>query len=279
MREINVEVITNVIKELFLKSNVVLPEDVMETLKKACNNETNTNSKFMLKQIIENNEVAVKNNWPICQDTGMAVVFIEVGQQVLFVNGDINEAINKGVRQAYKMGRFRSSVADPLTRVNTKDNTPAVIHYNIIPGDKVKVSIAPKGFGSENMSKLFMLNPTDSDIEIIEKVKMTVLEAGGKPCPPIILGIGIGGTMEKAALLAKKALLREISSSNERQDLAQLEEDILKAVNQLNVGAQGLGGKTTALGVNVEAYPTHIAGLPLAINIQCHAARHLSEVI
>jgi fumarate hydratase subunit alpha len=177
------------------------------------------------------------------------------------------------------MGRFRSSVADPLTRVNTKDNTPAVIHYNIIPGDKVKVSIAPKGFGSENMSKLFMLNPTDSDIEIIEKVKMTVLEAGGKPCPPIILGIGIGGTMEKAALLAKKALLREISSSNERQDLAQLEEDILKAVNQLNVGAQGLGGKTTALGVNVEAYPTHIAGLPLAINIQCHAARHLSEVI
>jgi fumarate hydratase subunit alpha len=279
MREINVEVITNVIKELFLKANVVLPEDVMDTLKKAYNNETNTNSKFMLKQIIENNEVAVKNNWPICQDTGMAVVFVEVGQQVLFVNGDINEAINKGVRQAYKMGRFRSSVADPLTRVNTKDNTPAVIHYNIIPGDKVKVSIAPKGFGSENMSKLFMLNPTDSEIEIIEKVKMTVLEAGGKPCPPIILGIGIGGTMEKAALLAKKSLLREISSSNERQDLAQLEEDILKAVNQLNVGAQGLGGKTTALGVNVEAYPTHIAGLPLAINIQCHAARHLSEVI
>ena len=279
MREINVKVVTEVVKELFLKANVILPDDILERLKEAYGNETNSNSKFMLKQIIDNNKIAVDNNWPICQDTGMAVVFVEVGQQVLFIDGNINEAINEGVRQAYKDGRFRNSVADPLTRVNTNDNTPAIIHFEFVSGSNVKISVAPKGFGSENMSKLYMLNPTDSKSEIIKKVKTTVLEAGGKPCPPIVIGIGIGGTIEKAAILAKKSLLREVYSSNKRQDLAQLEEGILHEVNQLNVGAQGLGGNTTALGVNIESYPTHIAGLPVVINIQCHAARHMSEVI
>lgn len=279
MREVKVSKVSGIVRDLFLRANVELPADVKEELTKAYKEEINSNAKFMLKQIINNSKIALENNWPMCQDTGMAVVFIDVGQEVAFVGGNLKEAVDNGVREAYKIGKFRSSVADPLTRINTSDNTPAIINYDIISGDKVKISVAPKGFGSENMSRLYMLNPTDTKEEIINIVKETVLEAGGKPCPPIILGIGIGGTVEKAALLAKKSLLRDLNAPSEREDIAKLEDEILSAVNELNVGAQGLGGLVTALGVKIETYPTHIAGLPIVINIQCHAARHLSKVI
>ncbi|MFP4456158.1 MAG: fumarate hydratase [Clostridia bacterium] len=279
MRIIEVSRVSEIVRDLLLKANIKLPEDVKCELNKAYNNETNQNAKFMLKQIIDNSNIAIENSWPMCQDTGMAVIFVDIGQEASFTGGNLKESINQGVRDAYKIGKFRNSVADPLTRINTKDNTPAIIHFDIIPGNKVKISVAPKGFGSENMSRLYMLNPTDTKEDIVEIVKETVLNAGGKPCPPIILGIGIGGTVEKAAILAKKSLLRDINEASDREDVAELENEILSEVNMLNVGAQGLGGLTTALAVNIETYPTHIAGLPVVINIQCHAARHLSEVI
>lgn len=279
MRKIHVEEVQKKVEEMLLKANRTLPSDVKRALIAANERETNEHAKFMLGQILENAEIAESNNWPTCQDTGMAVVFLDIGQDVMFTGGSLEDAVNQGVRDAYKVGRLRNSVADPLTRENTHDNTPAVIHYSIVEGDTVEISVAPKGFGSENMSQSHMLNPTASADDILEVVVQTVKDAGGKPCPPIILGIGIGGTLDKAALIAKRALLRDIDVSSTRSDVAELEERILEEVNKLNIGAQGLGGINTALGVSIETFPTHIAGLPVVINFQCHAARHVSEVI
>jgi fumarate hydratase subunit alpha len=279
MRQISVKEVEKTIYESFLKANTELPEDIAKALHCARDKETNELAKFALDTIIENAKIAKDNKWPMCQDTGMAVVFLEVGQEIAFIDGDINKAINNGVRKAYDDGGFRASVADPLTRKNTRDNTPAVIHYEIIPGNELRITVAPKGFGSENMSKTYMLNPTSSKEEIIKIVVDTVKEAGGKPCPPIIVGLGIGGTMEKATYIAKKALLRDLDKANEDPEIACLERQLLNAINNSMVGVQGFGGINTALGVSILTFPTHIAGLPIAINIQCHAARHYTKVL
>ena len=279
MRQIDVNLLGEKIKSLLIEANTVLPKEVLAKLNQASNTENNDIAKFMLDQIIENAEIAKQKSWPLCQDTGMAVIFIDIGQEVNLINGDINEIINAKVAEAYKQGRFRNSVALPISRINTNNNTPAIIHYNIVPGDKVHVYVAPKGFGSENMSRLYMLNPTAGEDGIIESVVDAVRIAGGKPCPPIVIGVGIGGTVEKAALIAKRCLLRPLGNSAKDLKIAALEQKILTEVNKLNIGVQGVGGNTTALAVHVATFPTHIAGLPVAINIQCHAARHAKAVI
>ena len=280
MREIEAAKITDTVKRLCIQANVILPEDVKNCIIKRKSEENWAPAREILDRIEENFELAAAENVPICQDTGVACVFLEIGQEVHIAGGDITQAVNEGVRQGYAEGYLRKSVVrDPLDRVNTGDNTPAMIYYDIVPGDKIKITVAPKGFGSENMSQIKMLRPSDG----IEGVKAFVLkaveEAGPNPCPPIIVGVGIGGTFDKAALLAKKALLRETGTPSADPLYAKLEEELLDKINALGIGPQGFGGKTTALAVAVEHYPTHIAGLPVAVNINCHVARHKTEVI
>ncbi len=263
-------------KKLFLTANVILPSDTEKALKSAMERERCGASKEALCTSCENLDAAKRLNMPICQDTGMAVVFAEIGQDVHFTGGLFEDAVNEGVRQAYSEGCFRCSVVnDPLfERKNTTDNTPAVIHISIASGDKVRLIAEPKGFGSENMSRIRMFNPSVSSDDIVEFVAQTVKEAGGNPCPPVVIGVGIGGTFDKCAVLAKKALARPISVRNADPKYAELEEKMLCALNKTGVGAQGFGGNETALGVNIEYYPTHIAGLPVAVNVNCHVARH-----
>ena len=280
MREIEAAKITDTVKRLCIQANVILPEDVKNCIIKRKSEENWAPAREILDRIEENFELAAAENVPICQDTGVACVFLEIGQEVHIAGGDITQAVNEGVRQGYAEGYLRKSVVrDPLDRVNTGDNTPAMIYYDIVPGNKIKITVAPKGFGSENMSQIKMLRPSDG----IEGVKAFVLkaveEAGPNPCPPIIVGVGIGGTFDKAALLAKKALLRETGTPSADPLYAKLEEELLEKINALGIGPQGFGGKTTALAVAVEHYPTHIAGLPVAVNINCHVARHKTEVI
>jgi fumarate hydratase subunit alpha len=280
MREINVDIISETIKELFIDANYYLCADIREKLNEYRGIEVSPIGKEILDKIIENADMAAKNQVAICQDTGMCVVFLEVGQEVCFVGGDINEAVNSGVRRAYKDGYLRKSVvSDPIGRKNTGDNTPAVIYYDIVPGDKVRIQIMPKGFGSENMSGIKMLKPSDGVEGVTEFVMDTVVKAGSNPCPPIIVGVGIGGTFEKAALMAKKALLRPLDKDNPDIYYRELETALLYKINNLGIGPQGMGGITTALSVNIEAYATHIAGLPVAVNITCHASRHMETII
>lgn len=280
LREVSVDSICESVKELFINANYYLCEDIRNSLEEYSSKEISQIGKEILGKIIENADIAAKNQIALCQDTGMSVVFLEVGQEVLFVGGNITEAINLGVSRAYKEGYLRKSVvSDPIERKNTGDNTPAVIYYDIVPGDKVKIQIMPKGFGSENMSRIKMLKPSDGVEGITEFVLDTVIKAGPNPCPPIIVGVGIGGTFEKAALMSKKALLRSINQGNADGFYRKLETELLHKINDLGIGPQGMGGITTALSVNIEAYATHIAGLPVAVNITCHASRHMEKII
>lgn len=280
MREISVNKIRDSVRDLCISSNYYIGSDVKDSLINYRDRENYPIAKEVLGKIVENADISKNENMPMCQDTGMACIFLEVGQDVHFIDGDIEEAINEGVRRGYEEGYLRKSVVkDPIDRVNTKDNTPAVIYYNLVKGDKVKVTVAPKGFGSENMSKIAMLKPSDGLEGVKKFILKTVEEAGPNPCPPMIIGVGIGGTFDKAAYLSKKALLRPINEENKNEFYAQLEKDLLKDINSLGIGPQGFGGLTTALGINIEVYPTHIAGLPVAVNISCHATRHKEAVI
>jgi len=276
MRIIEYDKIKKKVKEIFLEANYNVDEEVFLELKKSYENENNQTAKFVLETIIKNDEIAKKEKMPLCQDTGMAILFIEVGEEIKLDKGFLYDALNQGVRDAYRDGFLRKSVVnDPLfSRKNTEDNTPAVIHTEFVKGDKLKITAVPKGFGSENMSKIKMLKPADGVEGVKEFIIKTVEEAGPNPCPPIILGIGIGGSFEKSALLSKKALTRSIKSRNPNEEYAKLEEEIFKKINKLNIGPGGFGGKTTCLGVNIEYFPTHIASLPVAVNICCHAYRH-----
>lgn len=279
MREIHIDRIQDAIETLCIEANYNLSKDVFDALDKAKQEESWTLAGDILDKIITNAEIAKNERMPICQDTGMACVFVEIGQEIHIVGGSLEEAINEGVRRGYDKGYLRKSIVkDPIDRVNTKDNTPAIIHYEIVPGDKLKIAVAPKGFGSENMSQIKMLKPSDGIEGIKEFIIRVVKEAGPNPCPPMIVGVGIGGTFEKAAYLSKKALIRSINSKNQNKFYSDLEDELLMKMNELGIGPQGFGGKTTALGVNIETYPTHIAGLPVAVNISCHATRH-KEVI
>ncbi|WP_028828880.1 fumarate hydratase [Proteocatella sphenisci] len=276
MRELDRNIITYSIKELCIKANYILPEDVRKSLNTACENETFPVAKNTLGIIIDNYKIAESENIPICQDTGLACVFIEIGQD-LHINGSLEDAINEGVRQGYDQGYLRKScVSDPIKRKNTGDNTPAMIYYEIVKGDRLKITLAPKGFGSENMSQIKMLRPSDGIDGVVDFVLKVVEEAGPNPCPPIVVGVGIGGTFDKAALIAKKALIRDLDKRNPDPFYKELEEELLKKINNLGIGPQGFGGITTALAVNIETLPTHIAGLPCAVNINCHATRHFS---
>ena len=263
-----------------MEANYFLSDDIKEALENNRKKESWALAGDILEQIIINGKIAAEDRVPICQDTGMACVFLEVGQDIHIVGGNIEEAINEGVRQGYEEGYLRKSVVkDPINRINTKDNTPAMIYYEIVPGDKIKITVAPKGFGSENMSRIAMLKPSDGIEGIKSFIIDTVKAAGPNPCPPMVVGIGIGGTFDKAAYLAKKALLRPINQYNENIYYKELEEELLSSINELGIGPQGFGGATTALGVNIEVLPTHIAGLPVAVNINCHATRHKERII
>ncbi len=278
MKIIEYEQIKKSVKKIFLDANYNIDEEVFQELKKSYEKEKNETAKFVLETIIKNDEIAKSEKMPLCQDTGMAILFIEIGEDVKLDRGFLNDAVNEGVRDAYKEGFLRKSVVDdPLfIRKNTEDNTPAVIHTELVKGDKLKITAVPKGFGSENMSKIKMLKPADG-IEGVKKfIIKTVEEAGPNPCPPIIVGVGIGGSFEKAALLSKKALTRSIKSKNSNENYAKLEEELFEDINKLDIGPGGFGGITTCLGVNIEYFPTHIASLPVAINICCHAYRHKS---
>ena len=275
MREIPVSEITEAVKKLCISANYNLNSDVYSAIENSKDNEQSPIGKNILSQLLENADLAKENCKPICQDTGMAVIFMEVGQEVHFTGGNITDAINEGVRQGYIEGYLRKSVvSDPILRVNTKDNTPAIIHYNIVEGDKVKIDVAPKGFGSENMGKVYMLKPSDG----IEGVKNAIIDciekAGPNPCPPMVVGVGIGGNFEKCTELAKKALLRPVGSHSDKEYVKEMEKELLERANNLGIGPQGLGGNTTVLGINIETFATHIAGLPLAVNISCHVTRH-----
>lgn len=275
MRIINSNEITRAVKEMCISANCHLNSDIRCALERSVQTERSEVSKGVLKNILKNADIADRKEVPICQDTGMAVFFIEVGNEV-FVEGDtISEAVNKGVAEGYTEGYLRKSVVrDPLDRVNTQDNTPAVIYYEHVRGDKIKITFAPKGFGSENKGGLKMLNPSDGEKGVIDFVIDTVRKAGSNPCPPMVIGVGIGGTMDKAAVLAKKALTRDITERNPNEYYAGLERLLLEKINKLGIGPQGMGGTTTALAVNIETFPTHIAGLPVAVNINCHVTRH-----
>lgn len=275
MREIDVKLITSNLKEMCIEATHYLTPDMKCALENAKNTEESPLGKQILEQLEENLDIAGKEMIPICQDTGMAVVFLEIGQDVHLVGGDLTEAVNEGVRRGYVDGFLRKSVVDdPLLRVNTKDNTPAIIHTEIVPGDKVKITVSPKGFGSENKSRIFMLTPADG-VEGVKKAVLTAVnDAGPNACPPMVVGVGIGGTFEKCALLAKKALLRNVSEHSELPHIRELEEELLDTINKSGIGPGGLGGSTTALAVNINTYATHIAGLPVAINICCHVNRH-----
>ena len=284
MREINVNDIASNIKEMCIEANYFLEDDIKNSLFKAEKEETSEVGKSVLNQLHQNLDIAESEMIPICQDTGMAVVFLDIGQDVHFVGGDLTDAVNRGVREGYEEGYLRKSVVeDPVERVNTKDNTPAIIHMNIVPGDKVKITVSPKGFGSENMSRIFMLKPADGFDGIKKAIIETVREAGPNACPPFIVGVGIGGDFEKSAILAKRALTRgldeESASPYRKPYLDELEKELLEEINKIGLGPAGLGGRKTALGINIETYPTHIAGMPLAINMCCHVNRHKTREI
>ncbi|WP_317723828.1 fumarate hydratase [Clostridium tetani] len=277
MKEVNVSDITKAIKELCIEANYRLPKDVKEKLEEYNKKENWDMAKGILEKILVNVDISDKENMPACQDTGMACVFVEIGQDVHVVGGNLEEAINEGVRQGYTEGYLRKSVVnDPIERVNTKDNTPAVIYYDVVPGDKLKITVAPKGFGSENMSQQKMLKPADGLQGVKDFIIKVVKDAGPNPCPPIVVGVGIGGTFDRSANLAKKALMRPLDERNNNPFYADLEKELLETINSLGIGPQGFGGLTTALAVNIETYATHIAGLPVAVNINCHVTRHKS---
>ena len=279
MREIFAEKITKTVARLCVEANCHLPEDVKCSISSCRQQETWETAMDILDRITENYEIADRENCPICQDTGVACVFLKVGQDVHIV-GDLTEAVNEGVRRGYREGYLRKSVVrDPLDRVNTGDNTPAMLYTELVSGDNIEITVAPKGFGSENMSAIKMLKPSDGVEGVVDFVVQTVKNAGPNPCPPIVVGVGIGGTFDKAAYLSKKALLRPLDSENESPYYAALEQQLLERINALGIGPQGFGGKTTALKVNIETFPTHIAGLPVAVNINCHVTRHQTEVL
>lgn len=279
MREIQASDVTQTVRRLCVEANCRLPEDMRACIARSRDEEAWPIARDILDRIIENYEIADRDCVPICQDTGMACVFLEIGQDV-HVNGDLVEAVHEGVRQGYADGYLRKSVvADPLRRVNTGDNTPAMIYYEIVPGDRLKITVAPKGFGSENMSQIRMFKPSAGLQGIKDFILEVVETAGPNPCPPMVVGVGIGGTFDKAALLAKKALMRPLDSENPDPFYADLEKEMLEKVNQLGIGPQGFGGKTTAIGLNIETMPTHIAGMPCAVNINCHVTRHKTEVL
>lgn len=280
MREVNVDKVTENIKEMCIEANHFLTDDMKKVFKNAVVSEKSPLGKQVLNQLNENLDIAANDMIPICQDTGMAVVFINVGQDVNFTGGNITDAINEGVRQGYVEGFLRKSVVnDPIIRENTKDNTPAVIHYNIVPGDKVDITVAPKGFGSENMSRVFMLKPADGIEGVKDAILTAVKDAGPNACPPMVIGVGIGGTFEKCALLAKKALTRNVEEESPVPYVRELEKEMLEKINKLGIGPGGLGGTQTALAINIETYPTHIAGLPVAVNMCCHVNRHAHRQI
>ena len=279
MREISANQITEVVKRLCVEANCYLPGDMKTCIEDCHAQETWPQAKEILERIIENYNIANEKHQPICQDTGVACVFLKIGQE-LHIDGDITEAVNEGVRQGYTEGYLRKSVVrDPLDRVNTGDNTPAMLYFELVPGDKLEITVAPKGFGSENMSQIKMLRPSDGLQGVKDFVCKVVAEAGPNPCPPIVVGVGVGGTFDKAAYLAKKALMRSVDERNPKPFYAELEKELLEEINALGIGPQGFGGKTTALAVNIEEYPTHIAGLPVAVNINCHVTRHKTEVL
>lgn len=280
IRTINIKEITTNIKEMCIEANHFLSEDMERAMKQAEKAEQSPLGKQILEQLEENLQIAADDMIPICQDTGMAVIFWEIGQDVHLQGGSLEDAVNEGVRQGYVEGFLRKSVVkDPLIRENTKDNTPAVIHYKIVEGSQVKIKVAPKGFGSENMSRVFMLKPADGIEGVKEAVLTAVKEAGPNACPPMVVGVGIGGTFEKCALMAKEALTREVGTHSDIQYVKEMEKELLAKINSLGIGPGGLGGTTTALAVNINTYPTHIAGLPVAINICCHVNRHIVRVL
>jgi fumarate hydratase subunit alpha len=275
MKEISVSQIAYAVRNLCIESNYYLNKDIRSILQKAYVEETWDIARDIIDKILINADIAEKEHLPMCQDTGMTCVFVEIGQDIHITGGSLEDAINEGVRRGYQEGFLRKSVVrDPIDRVNTKDNTPAVITYSIVTGDRLKITVAPKGFGSENMSQLRMLKPSDGIDGVKRFILQVVKEAGPNPCPPIIVGVGIGGTFDKAALLAKKALIRPVDKRNSDPYYEDLEKELLERINELGIGPQGFGGKTTALAVNIETFPTHIAGLPVAVNINCHATRH-----
>ncbi|MDD3173807.1 MAG: fumarate hydratase [Herbinix sp.] len=280
MRHLHTDDIINNIKEMCIEANYKLASDVEEKVRGAYEKESTPLGKQILGQLGENLDIAATDNIPICQDTGMAIIFIKLGQEVHIDGINLEDAINEGIRQGYQEGYLRKSVvSDPLIRNNTKDNTPGIIHYEIVPGDKFSITVAPKGFGSENMSRVYMLKPSDGTEGVKQAVLETVKLAGPNACPPIVVGVGIGGSFEKCALLAKKALARSMNEPSKLEHIRKLEDEMLEEINQLGIGPGGLGGRITALGVNIETYPTHIAGLPVAINICCHVNRHVSRTI
>ena len=279
MREINAQQITEVVKRLCIEANCHLSRDLKDRIRDFHDRETWPQAKEILERIIENYEIADAQNQPVCQDTGMACVFLKIGQDV-HIQGDLTQAVDEGVRQGYGEGYLRKSVVrDPLDRVNTGDNTPAMLYTELVPGDRMEITVAPKGFGSENMSRIAMLRPSDGVEGVKAFILKTVEEAGPNPCPPIVVGVGIGGTFDKAAYMAKKALLRPVDVRNGKAYYAALEQELLDSINALGIGPQGFGGMTTALAVNIEECPTHIAGLPVAVNINCHVTRHQTEVL
>ena len=280
MRTLNVEEISKNIKEMCIEANHFLSKDMDIAMKNAVSTEKSPLGKKILSQLQDNLKIAGKDMIPICQDTGMAVVFLEIGQDVHFEGGNLEDEVNEGIRRGYVDGYLRKSVVkDPILRENTKDNTPGIIHYKIVPGDQVKIKVAPKGFGSENMSRVFMLKPADGIEGVKEAVLTAVKDAGPNACPPMVVGVGIGGTFEKCALMAKEALTREVGSHSDIPYVKELEEELLERINKIGIGPGGLGGSTTALAVNVNTYPTHIAGLPVAVNICCHVNRHVIRTI
>ena len=280
MRTLNVEEISKNIKEMCIEANHFLSKDMDIAMKNAVSTEKSPLGKKILSQLQDNLKIAGKDMIPICQDTGIAVVFLEIGQDVHFEGGNLEDAVNEGIRRGYVDGYLRKSVVkDPILRENTKDNTPGIIHYKIVPGDQVKIKVAPKGFGSENMSRVFMLKPADGIEGVKEAVLRAVKDAGPNACPPMVVGVGIGGTFEKCALMAKEALTREVGSHSDIPYVKELEEELLERINKIGIGPGGLGGSTTALAVNVNTYPTHIAGLPVAVNICCHVNRHVIRTI
>lgn len=280
MKEISVAEICAAVEKLCIEANCILNQDIVDALHKAYHTEESPQGREVLQQLLKNAEIAAGERMPICQDTGMAVLFVEVGQDLRICGGDLTEALNEGVRRGYEKGFLRKSVVkDPFNRINTGDNTPAVIHYDIVSGENLTITLAPKGFGSENMGAVKMFKPSDGLAAVKDFIIDTVDKAGPNPCPPVVIGVGIGGTMEKAAYLAKKALLRPIGEPNPAEDYALLEQQLLAAINHLGIGPQGFGGRTTALAVNIEVFPTHIAGLPAAVNINCHVTRHRKVIL
>lgn len=280
MRVIHVNEVIKNIKEMCIEANIYLTNDIETSIMRAKEEENSILGCQILEQLIKNMSIAKEEAIPICQDTGMAIVFVSIGQDVHIEGGGLSDAINEGIKEGYQEGYLRKSVVeDPIVRTNTKDNTPGIIHYNIVPGDKLELIVAPKGFGSENMSRIYMLKPSDGVEGIKKAVIETVELAGPNACPPIVVGVGIGGSFEKVAYLAKKALIRNLNEPSKIPHIAKLEQELLEEINQLCIGPAGFGGKTTALGLNIETYPTHIAGLPVAINICCHVNRHIKRII